>query len=128
VPAPRWLARANRRFTNRLTEPLAARLPGFGVIEHRGRRSGRAYRTPVNVFRAPTGYVVALTYGAESDWVRNVLAAGRCELTWRGRRLHLTSPTLVHDERRGAVPPPVRIPLRLLGVADFLQLRADGGG
>jgi hypothetical protein len=70
--------------------------------------------------------VVALTYGAESDWVRNVLAAGGCELTLRGRHLHLSSPALVHDEDRRAVPPPVRIPLRLLGVADFLQLRADG--
>ena len=126
MPAPRWLARANRRVTNRLTEPLASRLPGFGVIEHRGRRSGRAYRTPVNLFRAPAGYVVALTYGADSDWVRNVLASGGCELTWRGRHVHVSSPTVVHDERRRAVPPAVRIPLRLLGVADFLQLRADG--
>jgi deazaflavin-dependent oxidoreductase (nitroreductase family) len=120
------LARANRRFTNRLAEPLATRLPGFGVIEHRGRRSGRAYRTPVNVFRAPGGYVVALTYGAESGWVKNVLGAGGCELTWRGRHLHLRGPTLVHDERRRAVPPPIRIPLGLLGVADFLHFRADG--
>ena len=50
--------------------------PGMGVITHRGRRSGRIYETPVNVFRRSDGYVVALTYRAGADWVRNVLTAG----------------------------------------------------
>jgi deazaflavin-dependent oxidoreductase (nitroreductase family) len=66
----------NRHVTNRITRPLARSLPGFGVVEHAGRRSGRQYRTPVNVFRAGPSYVIALTYGVESDWVQNVLAAG----------------------------------------------------
>ena len=42
---------------------LARWLPGFGVVEHAGRRSGRRYRTPVNVFRPGASYVIALTYG-----------------------------------------------------------------
>lgn len=75
MPAPRWLGRFNRVVTNRVTGIVAPRLPGFGVISHRGRRSGRAYTTPVNVFRTAEGYAVALTYGAESDWVKNVEAA-----------------------------------------------------
>jgi hypothetical protein len=29
------------------------RQPGFGILTHVGRKSGRLYRTPVNVFRAP---------------------------------------------------------------------------
>jgi deazaflavin-dependent oxidoreductase (nitroreductase family) len=124
MAAPRWLAGFNRRVTNRVTGLVAPRLPGFGVIVHRGRRSGRPYRTPVNVFRAPGGYVVALTYGAESDWVKNVLAAGGGELEWRGRRVQLTAPRIVHDEGRGEVPLLVRLPLRLMGVADFLWLSA----
>jgi deazaflavin-dependent oxidoreductase (nitroreductase family) len=122
MPAPRWMAKVNRRVTNRVTGTFAPRLPGFGVVLHEGRRSGRRYRTPVNVFRAPGGYVVALTYGVESDWVRNVVAGGGCELLWRGRRVRCSSPRIVHDETRRGVPPPVRIPLRLLGVADFLLL------
>ncbi len=57
----RRIAHFNRRFTNPVLQPLAARLPGFGVVVHTGRKSGREYRTPVNVFREPDGYVIALT-------------------------------------------------------------------
>jgi hypothetical protein len=72
----RRTAHFNRRVTNRLTRPLARRLPGFGVVVHRGRTSGREFETPVNVFNAPSGYAIALTYGSDSDWVKNVLSAG----------------------------------------------------
>ena len=116
------LARVNRRVTNRITGPVARWLPGFGVIVHTGRKSNRRYRTPVNVFAAPGGYVVALTYGADSDWVRNVLAAGGCELESRGRTQHLTAPRIFHDESRRQVPPAVRPILRAAGVADFMAL------
>jgi deazaflavin-dependent oxidoreductase (nitroreductase family) len=116
------MAAFNRRVTNRVTGPLAPHLPGFGVIVHTGRRSGRRYRTPVNVFRVPGGYVVALTYGPDAEWVRNVIAAGGCELETRGRHEHLTHPELFHDEKRSHVPPPVRAILRRLGAADFLRL------
>lgn len=122
MPAPRWLARANRRGLNRLMLRLAPHMPGFGVVVHRGRRSGREYCTPVNVFRHGDRVSIALTYGRESEWVRNVLAAGGCQLETRGRELALVAPRLVRDESRRAVPAPFRMPLRLLGVADFLEL------
>ncbi len=118
----RRMAAFNRRVTNRVTGPLAPRLPGFGVIVHAGRRSGRQYRTPVNVFRVPGGYVVALTYGTNSEWVRNVVAAGGCDLETRGRREHLAHPEVFNDEKRSHVPPLVRPILHLLRVADFLRL------
>jgi deazaflavin-dependent oxidoreductase (nitroreductase family) len=118
----------NRRVTNHLLGPLAARAPWFGVITHTGRKSGRRYRTPVSVFAAPGGRVVALTYGKDSDWVRNVVAAGGCELETRRQREQLTAPRIVHDESRGRVPRPVRPILRLIGVADFLLLTAAPAG
>ena len=124
MPAPRWLGRFNRVATNRVTRIVAPHVPGFGVITHRGRRSSRIYRTPVNVFRAPGGYVVALTYGVETDWVKNVLAAGGCELTTRGRHVRLIRPQLFHDERRRAMPGAIRPILHLLGVSDFLRVSA----
>ena len=111
----RRLARFNRQFTNRLTEPLAPHVPGLGVVTHVGRRSGRVYRTPVNVFARDDGYVFALTYGQQAQWVRNVLAAGGCELTTRGRRHRLTDPQVFTDERRAAVAPYARPILRLVG-------------
>jgi deazaflavin-dependent oxidoreductase (nitroreductase family) len=122
VPLPRRVGRFNKAVTNRLTQAFAPRAPGFGVIVHRGRRSGRTYRTPVNAFGTTDGYVFALTYGPEVDWVKNVLAAGAAELETRGRRIGLRSPRVVHDQSRRLVPPLVRLPLLLLGVADFLVL------
>jgi deazaflavin-dependent oxidoreductase (nitroreductase family) len=122
VPLHRSLARFNRRVTNRITGLVAPRLPGFGVVVHTGRKSGRQYRTPVNVFRRPEGFVIALTYGPDSEWVRNVLANGGCTLETQGRVLKLAQPRLFHDKGRSAVPPPVRLALTLLGVADFLAL------
>ena len=126
MPLPRALARLNRRVTNRVAGPLARRLPLFGVVTHPGRRSGREYTTPVNVFRVPGWYVIALTYGPDSEWTKNVLAAGGCWLETRGRRVRLAGPRLVTDESRRLVPVPVRPVLRALGVAQFLLLRPEG--
>jgi deazaflavin-dependent oxidoreductase (nitroreductase family) len=122
MPLSRGLAAFNRRVTNHVTGPFAGRLPGFGIVVHRGRRSHREYRTPVNVFVAAGGYVVALTYGADSDWIKNVLAAGGCELVTRGRTVRLSAPELFHDETRRHLPRLVRPILRMLGVADFMRL------
>ena len=125
MPIPRVVARVNRVVTNRVTGLFAGHVPGFGVIVHQGRRSGRQYRTPVNVFGVPGGYLVALTYGADSDWVKNVVAANRCILEVRGRRVRLTNPRIVRDESRRDVPPIVRTILGLLGVTEFLRLTTD---
>lgn len=123
MPVPKVVARWNKAGLNRVTRHIAPWAPGLGVVVHRGRRSGRAYQTPVNVFRQSGGYVFALTYGPDTDWVRNVLAAGGCELRTRGRVIALTEPRLYHDETRRAIRPAERQVLRLLGVADFLSLK-----
>ncbi len=127
MPLPRSVARFNRRVTNRVLGPLAPFLPAFGVIVHRGRRSGRSYRTPVNVFSRPGGFVVALTYGPDTDWVRNVLAAGGCSLETRGRRWRLTRPRLIRDEARRSVPSVLRPIGRLGDVSYFLDLTIGDG-
>lgn len=117
------IARFNRRVTNRVTRPLAPHLPGFGVVVHTGRRSGRRYETPVNVFRRSDGFVICLTYGTDSDWVQNVLAANGCELVSRGTRTRLVDPEITHDESRAAASRFARPILRLIGAADFMRLR-----
>lgn len=122
MPIPRAVRRWNKAGLNRVTKHVAPRVPGFGVVVHRGRRSGRSYETPVNVFPAENGYAFALTYGADTDWVKNVLAAGGCELHTRGHALQLASPRLFHDQSRRGIRPVERQVLRILGVADFLAL------
>jgi deazaflavin-dependent oxidoreductase (nitroreductase family) len=123
MPLPKRLARFNLHVTNRVLGPVARQLPGFAVVSHVGRRSGRVYRTPVNLFRDRDRYVIALTYGSDSQWVSNVLAAGAVEVETRGRRLHLVAPEIVHDAQRALVPEPVRPILRLARVSDFLLLQ-----
>ena len=118
----RWVAAFNLAVTNRITSLFASRLPGFGIVTHKGRKSGRIYRTPVNVFRAPDGFLIALTYGRDSEWVRNVLAAGGCQLETHGARYQLSAPTIVHDPTRRRFPLVVRMILGLIGANDFLQL------
>ncbi len=118
----RRIAHFNRRVTNHLIRPLAMRLTGFGVLIHTGRSSSHAYRTPVNVFRAPDGYVIALTHGTESDCIKNVLASGGCQLVARGRRKHLSGPEMIHDEARRLVPWVVRPLLRALDVSEFMHV------
>jgi hypothetical protein len=54
--------------------------------------------------------------------VKNVLAAGGCNVNMNGNRIALTSPRLVRDESRRVVPPPVRLVLRTLRVTDFLEM------
>jgi deazaflavin-dependent oxidoreductase (nitroreductase family) len=129
MPLPAWLGRFNRTVSNPVLGPLATRLPYFGVILHRGRRSGRRYRTPVNAFPVPKGFVMALTYGPETDWVRNVLAAGKCEMVHRGNRIRLTAPRLLRgDEGRSSIPAPIRPVLDLIAVDRFLRLDRQGAG
>jgi deazaflavin-dependent oxidoreductase (nitroreductase family) len=120
---PRWLAHFNVAFTNRLMLPVAGVMPWFGIVEHVGRQSGRRYRTPVNVFRHGDRYLFALTYGPESEWVKNVVAAGGCTLVSRGRRTQLAEPRQFRDPRRGEMPWIVRIGLGILDVSEFLELR-----
>jgi deazaflavin-dependent oxidoreductase (nitroreductase family) len=122
MPLPRALARLNRVGLNRLIRYVVPWFPGFGLVLHVGRRSGRVYRTPVTLFVRNGRYVIALTYGAESDWVRNVLAAGGCRIRHGGREVRLTDPHVVHDPSRSAARPLERIFLRLFGVADFLVM------
>ncbi|MFZ0664809.1 MAG: nitroreductase family deazaflavin-dependent oxidoreductase [Acidimicrobiales bacterium] len=123
MPIPKAAGRWNKAGLNRVTRHIAPWMPGLGVVIHRGRRSGRRYETPVNVFTADGGYVFALTYGPDTDWVKNVLAAGGCGLRTRGDTIELVSPRLFHDVTRRGIRPFERQVLRVLGVADFLSLR-----
>jgi deazaflavin-dependent oxidoreductase (nitroreductase family) len=128
MPAMRFMRPFTTRVVNPITRQFAGRLPGFGILSYVGRRSGRRYRTPINVFRHGQDYVVALTYGSDVDWVKNVVAAGGCELETMGRSVHLTDPRLFVDPKQRLMPLPVRLFLRLMRVTEFLSMRAEPTG
>ncbi len=112
-----------RRFVNPVTRLVAGWLPGFGILLYRGRKTGKEYRTPMNVFRRGDEYVFALTSGPDVQWVKNVVASGECRLVTGGRTLRLIGPRLVHDPSRRLMPPVVRQFLGLMHVSEFLEMR-----
>jgi hypothetical protein len=76
----------------------------------------------VNVFRASNGFVIALTYSSQSEWVKNALAAGGCELKTRGKKYQLPAANIVRDPTRRRFPIPVRAILRLVGADEYMEL------
>jgi deazaflavin-dependent oxidoreductase (nitroreductase family) len=123
MPAPRWVARANKAGLNRVTKFIAPWAPGWAVVVHRGRKSGKTFRTPLWAFRRGDGYVIALTYGSTADWVRNVLAAGGCELRTRRRRYQVGNPRVYRDENATDMPAFIRFMLRrVIKAPEFLSV------
>ncbi|OBH40437.1 nitroreductase family deazaflavin-dependent oxidoreductase [Mycobacterium mantenii] len=96
---PQGLARFNRRVTNPIQRMWAGWLPPFGIIEHVGRRSGKPYRTPVNVFSTDVdgkpGVAILLTYGPDRDWLKNLKAAGGGRRRSKGKSFGIADPRVV---------------------------------
>jgi deazaflavin-dependent oxidoreductase (nitroreductase family) len=120
----------NKRFLNRLFLKFAgvSRTP-FAVIRHVGRRSGKPYETPIIVMPGEGGFVVALTYGPEVDWYRNVIAAGQCGLLWHGNEYAIEEIKPMDKQAALAVFPfPFSPILRLLGMQHFVSMKYQTGG
>lgn len=112
-------------YVNPILKHLAAWLPTFAVLTHHGRRSGRVYQTPVNVFRRDDEYLFFLTYGSDVQWVQNVLAAGGCTIETGGRTVELTAPRLVTDPDLRPAPFFVGLVERwLAGASEYVAMRA----
>ncbi len=90
---------ALRLFT-RVMRPLALRSAGqegtaTSVVRHVGRRSGRAYQTPVVAARRDDSFLIALPYGERTDWLKNVLAAGSATIMADGRSYEVDRPEVI---------------------------------
>jgi len=129
APAPARNRKPPARLV-KLTSPLALRLAGrkvfplWAVLRHRGRKSGKDYAIPVAVLHTPTTFVIALPWGPQTNWARNVLAAGGATVRWKGVEHRVTEPTLVgKDVAMAAANRIERAVIRRSSLGDFLQLR-----
>jgi deazaflavin-dependent oxidoreductase (nitroreductase family) len=101
-------------------------------IRHVGRRSGRQYVTPAGARLAGDTFVIPLTFGNQSDWSRNVRAAGGCSIRLNGAEYRAVRPELVDREQAGGVirtafGPVERAMFRMLGIRQYMLLhRVDG--
>src|SRR6266852_8043988 len=118
------------RFAARLINPTVLLIAGrrwnsiVGILHHRGRRSGRAYATPLGMRPLGDTFVMPRTFGADAAWYRNVLAAGGCIVTYRGRDYTLVDPEVIDYETAApAFPRYERLQFRLVGINQYLRLR-----
>jgi len=123
-------ARRIVRFAARVINPLILRIAGrrwlpiLGVLHHRGRRSGRMYATPLGMRPLGNTFVMPRTFGEDAAWYLNVLEAGWCVVTYRGRDYRLIDPEVVdYATATPAFPRYELLQFRLVGIHEFLRLR-----
>ena len=123
---PYFLRHVNRVFTNPVLGTFAWLVPPLAIVHHVGRKSGRAYRSPVVAIGGADGYVIPMTYGRDVDWARNMLAADGCELERLGRRVRLENPRIVgFDEAASHLPAAVRPFFRAANLPGFVLADAQ---
>ena len=93
---PPWLDRIQIKYMNPVIKPLAGRLPGLSVINHRGRTSGKTYETVVTAYRKGNELAIVLGHG-KTDWVKNVLAAGEADVRLFRDEVHIVNPRIVSN-------------------------------
>ncbi|HSQ02540.1 MAG TPA: nitroreductase family deazaflavin-dependent oxidoreductase [Burkholderiales bacterium] len=120
---PRFMRQVNRVITNPLMGIVAGVLPPLAMVHHIGRKSGRAYRTPVVAFRSTAGFVIPMTYGRDVDWARNIVSAHGCKLEQMGRHFTLHNPRVVgFKTAESHLPGFVRGPLRTANFPGYVLL------
>jgi len=118
----------NKYVTNRLLRGFASLSHGpFAIIRHVGRRSGKPYETVIWVWPLGEGFVIALTYGPEVDWYRNMLAAGGGTLLWHKRVYVVGKPEPIDAKTAlPAFPAAFRPIFRRAGMQDFVWMSSSG--
>ena len=121
--------KAVRSFNRKVGNPKQMKTAGTpgayaAILRHVGRVSGRPYETPVGATAIDDRFVIALPYGTQADWLKNVLAAGTAALVHEGTTYAVDQPQLVPTasvvNRLAAREQRM---LRMFGVDQCLQLR-----
>ena len=69
------------------------------LLHHVGRRSGKAFVTPLTAHRSEDTIIVPLPYGTEVDWLRNLQTAGEGVVKLEGRSFTVDEPEVVPVDR-----------------------------
>jgi hypothetical protein len=123
-----WLREKLIRFNKQTLNPATLKIAGrrssvYATLQHIGRRSGRAYMTPVVAKPLGDGFVIPLPYDAGVDWCRNVLAAGTCTLIWNEQEYILERPEIIQaSQALKAFPLGSRLLYPAGGIKQYLWL------
>jgi deazaflavin-dependent oxidoreductase (nitroreductase family) len=104
--------------------PIAREIPPLAVLQHRGRKSGRLFTTPVQAFRTKSGFLVGLAYDTNAQWAQNLLAARGGEMTRAGKHYTLANPRRRGPEALSDLPAPVALAMRALRINEFIEFDA----
>lgn len=117
-----------RTFVKHFVNPVlrnfahASRGP-FALLRHVGRRSGKTYEIPIMVWRVEDGFVIALTYGPQVDWLRNLQAAEQGTLRWHKQEYVFQTPVFIDAKvALPALPSYTRFILQRRGAHEFVKL------
>jgi deazaflavin-dependent oxidoreductase (nitroreductase family) len=111
---------------NRFVTRIAGKryVPLYVLLRHHGRRSGRAYATPVVGLRVPGGFAIPMAFGEGADWYRNIVAAGGTTIRQHGTEHQLTDPNAIDPDGDTSPFPKWQRPVfRALGIRRFLFLK-----
>ena len=117
------------RRISKATKPYVLKTAGqegvsTSVVRHVGRTSGREYETPISALPTEDGFVIALPYGRNTDWLRNVLAAGSATVVDQGTTYTVSDPEIVPtSEAEPHLPPDTLRALRIFRVDECLRVR-----
>jgi deazaflavin-dependent oxidoreductase (nitroreductase family) len=124
--------RVGAAYVNRVVDPwlvrrgILDRTHGeIGLIEHVGRRTGVVRVSPVHPVATDDGFRIIVPLGFESQWARNVLAAGRCRIQLDDTVHDLERPSLVAPTDIAGLPVVLRRAMTWLGFR-FLVLHRVG--
>ncbi|HEY2599515.1 MAG TPA: nitroreductase family deazaflavin-dependent oxidoreductase, partial [Candidatus Dormibacteraeota bacterium] len=99
--------------------------PTVSVLKHRGRKTGQVYTTPISALPRDGFFWMGLAFGEDAGWTRNVMAAGECELRYRGRDYRLVEPVVVEaSAARAQLPLMLRIAGPVVGIHKIVRMRA----
>ena len=95
-PVVNTVRRMNLKVLNPRQMATAGQPGAFAqVLRHTGRTSGATYETPLGIEPTDDGFVIALVYGNDTQWLRNVLTAGKAEVVHDGETYALERPEVV---------------------------------
>jgi len=99
-------------FVQHILNPIFVRTGALPILAVRGRRSGKLFKTPVNVVELDGAQYLTSPRG-ETGWSRNLRASGECWLRRNGHESHC---------RASEIPPAERGPI----IAAYLDKYGQG--
>jgi deazaflavin-dependent oxidoreductase (nitroreductase family) len=125
IGAVAWWRRHPRfgsAWVNRVVDPWLVRngvIEGsrgeIGLLEHVGRTTGTVRVTPIHPVPTADGFRIIAPVGVESQWAKNVIAAGHCRLQVGSVVHELDEPRLVMPSEVEGLPRPATRVMDWLG-------------